>query len=514
MCKIIAALIMLILPATALASPAQTAWRQARTAHFILTINDTEDGARDFATRLERFDAALRKLYVPGNKGDETLRPITIYAFGNDLFNATCKCPGALAYYKPLARGSYILTQHVPEVDRKAKIGGWSSQSLLLHEYTHHFTFSNFPIAYPFWFQEGFAEFNANGSFETDGSIIIGYPANYRAEGLQSDGDSMSMKQLLAPEQFGYSDGDTMYGRGWLLTHYLILNPARGGQLAAYLSLMNKGTPSLEAGQKAFGDLKKLDAELDAYRKRKLFAPLRVSPSGPVEVTVATMSAGEGAMLPTYVQMLNGVEKGNRLGVAMTAEGVAKRYPDDAGVQAELAEIQYMAGRYDKADAAADRALAIDPGSVSALVRKGQVAVWRATDAKSKDAAVWAAARAWYLKANRLDPNEVMPLYLYYSSFVAAKGKPSVGAVNALRRAMVLAPESTGVAMALGRQLLLDGDASAARKVFEPIAFSPHAVREKNIPLQAIKLIDAGKIDEAKALLSDDKKKGSGDDET
>jgi len=137
----------------ALASPALADWRQARTDHFILTIDDSEEGAREFAIRLERFDAALRNLYDVGNSG-EKLRPITIYAFGNDLFNATCRCPGALAYYRPLASGSFILTQFVPKVDRKAKIGGWSTQALLLHEYTHHFTFSNFPIAYPMWFQE------------------------------------------------------------------------------------------------------------------------------------------------------------------------------------------------------------------------------------------------------------------------------------------------------------------------------------------------------------------------
>jgi len=487
-----------------MASPTRAEWRQARTDHFILTIDDTENGARDFAIRLERFDAALRKLYNVGSSG-EKLRPITIYAFGNDLFNATCRCPGALAYYKPRASGSFILTQFVPNVDRKAKIGGWSTQALLLHEYTHHFTFSNFPIAYPMWFQEGFAEFNANSSFEDDGSIIIGYPANYRAEGLQNGGDSLSMKRLLAPERFGYPDGDTLYGRGWLLTHYLMLNPARSGQLATYLSEMNKGVPSLEAGQKAFGDLKKLDAELDAYRRRSLFAPLRVSPSGPITVTVATMSPGTGAMLPTYALMLDGVEKDRRLGIAMTAEGIAKRYPDDAVVQAELAEIEYMAQRYDRADSAADRALAIDPKNISALVRKGQVAVVRANVAKSKDGAVWNAARGWYLKANRIDPNRVMPLYLYYRSFVAAKEKPSVSAVNALRRAMVLAPESTGIALALGRQMLLDGDAAFARRLFEPIAFAPHGMREKNTPLAVIKLIDAGKIDEAKAQLSDDK---------
>lgn len=498
------ALMALAVLATGTAAHAE--WRRAQTDHFILTIDTDEEEARSFATRLERFDGALRKLYSVPDQGDQRLRPITIYAFKNELYNATCRCPGALAYYRPRAEGSFILSQYWPKIDRKAKIGGWSSQSLLLHEYTHHFTFSNFPIAYPFWFQEGFAEFNANTTFESDGSIILGYPANYRADALINGGDNMSMKQLLAPNQYGYGDGDMMYGRGWLLTHYLILNPKRGGQLAKYLDAMNKGVPSLEAAQKAFGDLKQLDAELDAYRKRALFPPLRIPSSGPVKATVTTLSAGEAALLPTYALVLDGVDRGRRVGLAGTAEGIAKRYPDDPIVQAQVAEIEFMAERYDRADEAADRALAIDPKCVGALVRKGQAAMARAREAKSKDAKVWAAARAWFLKANRIDANEVMPLYLYYTSFVAAKEKPTPGAIKALERALVIAPESTGIALALAQQMLDDGNASVARKLLEPVAFAPHARLDKNVPLDVIKLIDAGKIDEAKTTLRGKKK--------
>ena len=487
--KWVAALAML-----AIGSAASAEWRRAQTAHFILTIDADENEARDFATRLERFDAALRRLYSSPGKADPALRPITIYAFKNDLYNATCRCPGALAYYRPRTEGSFILSQYIPKIDRKAKLGGWSSQALLLHEYTHHFTFSNFPIAYPFWFQEGFAEFNANSSFEADGSIIIGYPANYRADGLKNGGDQMSMKQLLAPNQYGYGDVDMIYGRGWLLTHYLILNPKRSGQLAKYLDAMNAGVSSIEAAQKAFGDLKQLDSELDAYRKRVLFAPLRVPPSG-----------------PTYALMLDGVGPGYRRGTAMKAEGIAKRYPDDPIVQAQLAEIELLAERYDKVDEAADRALAVDPKSIGALVRKGQAAMGRANRANSKDPATWAAARGWFLKANRVDSNQVMPLYLYYTSFVVAKEKPTPNAVKALERAMVLAPESSSIALTLAQQMLDDGNPVVARKLLEPVAFSPHAPRDKNIPLDVIKLIDAGKIDEAKTTLRDKKKDGDGE---
>jgi tetratricopeptide (TPR) repeat protein len=487
----------------ALASPAHAEWRQARTDHFVLTINDTEEGARDFATRLERFDAALRRIYGLPDNPDQHARPITIYALDADLFQKVCGCIGALGYYRPRAETSLIFSMHMPSVDRKAKTGGWSSQTVLLHEYSHHFAYSNFPIAYPYWFSEGFAEFNANASFEADGSIIIGYPAHYRGEALKG-GSSLSPRQLFEPHRYGYGNNiDLLYGRGWLLTHYLMLNPRRNAQLAAYLSAMNKGKQSLAAAEEAFGDLKKLNAELDTYLKGYLAAPLRVPPTAAgIKVAVTALSPGQAAMLPVHALVRSGVGKHYRLGVALRAAKIAARYPDDAVVQSQLAETEYLAGRLNKADEAADAALKLKPDLVDALVRKGMIAIQRANEAKTSAPAVWEAARAWLLKANRISPNEVAPLYLYYLSFLSAKAEPTPGAIRGLMRAQVLAPESREVRAALARQMLLNGDAASARFLLQPIAFAPHRASTENVARQVVDLIDAGKIDEAKAAIT------------
>jgi tetratricopeptide (TPR) repeat protein len=508
--KILSFLAVLLLAATA---SAQAEWREARTDHFVLTIDDTEQGARDFAMRLERFDRAMRKLYSVRDNPDQHLRPIAIYAMKMDLYNQVCGCPGTLGYYRPRAEGSFIFTMHVPDVDRKSKTGGWSSQALLLHEYSHHFTFSNFPIAYPYWFAEGFAEFNANTAFEDDGSIVIGYPANYRAEALLS-GSQLSSKQMFDPQRYGFSANvDLVYGRGWLLTHYLMLNPARSGQLSTYLAAMNKGTQSLEAAESAFGDLKKLNAELDLYKRSRIAAPLRIPPPAtPPTVTVTLLPPGQAEMLPVRALMLNGVNKGFGLRVATRAGRVASKYPDDAEVQEQLAAAEFLAARYDRADEAADKALKLKPDMVDALMRKGLIALMRARDPKAPDPAMWATARAWFLKANRADPNAVAPLYLYYLSFVQAKAKPTPGAIKGLMRAEVLAPESSGIRMALGRQMLFDGDAASARALLQPVAFSPHQLRAENLPRQVIDLIDAGKIEEAKAAFTKSDEKDEEDD--
>lgn len=482
-------------------SIARAEWRLVRTDHFRLIIDESEQAARDFGTRLERFDAALRLLYGVKENPDQLARPITIYVLKDRLFYETCRCPGALGYYRPRTQGSYLLNLQMPELDRKAKVGGWSSQTVLLHEYSHHFTYFHFPIAYPHWFSEGFAEFNANATFADDGSVVLGYPANYRGQALK-DAD-LSMRKLLDPHRHGYDRIDLFYGRGWLLTHLLILSPERKGQLATYLTAMNAGSGSVPAATRAFGSLDALDKQLDAYARGYLLAPLRIPAAKTTpSVTVTSLPPGQAEMLPSYLLFTDGIGKGYQLGPLMKARKIAARHPNDAVVQAQLAEAEFLANRLDAADQAADRALAVDPQLVDALVRKGSIAIARARAVKSTDPAVWKAARGWFLKANRLDPNSVPPMYLYHAAFVAEGRQPTADATRALRRAAALAPESRDVRMALARQTLLDGDVQEARAVLQPLAFAPHSMLRENVAQTILQLVEAGKIEEAKAKFS------------
>ena len=495
------------------ATPAQAEWHEARTDHFLLTIDDTDANARAFAERLERFDAALRRLYGIGDDPDQHHRPIAIFALREKLFYETCGCYFRLGYYQPRMYHSAIFSAHMPEIDRKTKDGWWSSQTVLLHEYAHHFAYNNFPIAYPYWFSEGFAEFNATARFQPDGGVLIGYPANYRAEAIKSGGH-LSPKQMFAPERFGFGDNiELLYGRGWLLTHYLMLKKDRAGQLGTYLDAINKGKESLAAAELAFGDLKKLNAELDAYAKGILAPSLRIIPAAaPIKVAVRPLSPGEAVMVPIRAKVISGVQKGHRSGLASKAAKVAARFPNEASVQEQWAEAELAARRLDRADQAADASLRLEPNRAGALVIKGLVAEMRLEDAKSNDPASWNAARGWFVRANRANPDAVLPLFHYYASFIRSKQSPTSASVKGLRRAQILAPESSELRAILARQLLLDGDAAGARSLLQPLAFSPHSKRDKNLPKQVVDLIDAGKIAEAKAAIDSIEEKDDKED--
>src|SRR3546814_12113374 len=88
-----------------------------------------------------------------------------------------------------------------------------------------------------------------------------------------------------------------------------------------------------------------------------------------------------------------------------------------------MAQIEYDAENDAEAEAAADRALALDPGLVPAMLYKGRVLARRA--AKNDRADDWKAARSWFIKANHADPAFALPLLLSSDSYARAGEKPS-----------------------------------------------------------------------------------------
>ena len=92
----------------------------------------------------------------------------------------------------------------------------------------------------------------STAKFERDGSVGLGLPAHHRAYGLM-EGNNLPFEVLLA-NQIGkvtLEQRKSIYGRGWLLTHYLTFDPARKGQLQTYVQAIAKGQEPLGATRSA-----------------------------------------------------------------------------------------------------------------------------------------------------------------------------------------------------------------------------------------------------------------------
>lgn len=503
-----------IVAAVALLAPvaAQAKWREASSKHFVIYSEEKPESLRAFAERLERFDGAMRFLrQLP----DPDLGPnnrVTVYVVSNLQTVQRLAAPGGggsgiAGFYVPRAGGSIAI---IPRRGLGSGRYDMDAETVLLHEYAHHFLYANYALAYPMWFSEGYAEFHSTARFEEDGSVDLGVPAAHRFYSLVM-GDNLPVDRMMAMGSENRSSATTeaLYARGWLLTHYLMFEPSRRGQLDTYLRALNAGKASPEAAVEAFGDLKKLNKDLANYQARKKMNYLKVAKAAVRvgEIALRELSAGEDAVMDLKIRSRRGVTEEEAKTLIGPMRRAAGPFPNDAAVQATLAEAEYDAGNLAEAEAAADRAIAANPQAVAGHLYKARVLLARAE--KDGGEARWGEARRALLAANRIDPNHPEPLILFYNSFDMAGRTPTANAVSGLNRAFDLAPQDRGLRMLTARQYLVDGKGELARRALAPIAFDPHAGEvaiaasaivqeiETGGTAEALKKFDAGDKSEA-----------------
>lgn len=479
-----------------LPAPALAEWREASSKHFLVYSEGSEQSLREFATKLEKFDKAMRlRLGLddvdlgPGNR-------VTVYLVDNRQVVQRLggfRGGNVAGFYRGRAGGSVAV---VPRSNDVRGLNDLSPATILLHEYSHHIMLLNATSAYPAWFREGFAEFNSTATFEKDGSIGFGAAANHRARGLLGT-PPLPIELLFDPTRRKLSQIEweaTIYGRGWLLTHFLMFEEKRVGQLTAYIKALNSGKGSVEAAEAAFGDLKTLDRELKVYLDQRRIPYLRVKPEvlAIAPVAMRPLRPGEAAIMELRMRSRIGVAKEDAARVARDMRKAAAPFPSDPAVQAALAEAEYDAGDFLAAEAAGDRAIAVDPKNVDALFYRGRATLDRTAAGTPGDSAAWKEVRRRIAQANRADPNDPRPLILFYQSFGAQGVPPTRNAIAGLLQAFELAPQDMGLRMNAARQLLLDGKGAEARAALAPIAFDPHGGQLGQAIAAIIAKLDSG----------------------
>jgi hypothetical protein len=494
--RLAALLLFLIAPAAAHAD-----WYEASSKHFVVYSEQDPDKLRRFATELERFDKALRVMRDFPDPAIGKANRVTVYVVGGVGRVASLAGNSNVAgFYKPRAGGSLAI---VPRRSGTGDVLELDAQSILLHEYTHHFMWSMAPHgAFPAWLIEGFAEFHATAQFGKDGSVAIGYPPMYRARGLIR-GNALPIQRLMIADTLKLSpeQRDGLYGRGWLLTHYLIFGEPRRGQLGPYIAAINSGKTPMEAAG-VFGDLRTLDRELESYKLKKL-GVIKLKPEalriGAVEVR--RLSPGEAATMDVRIRSKNGVNQKTAPDVYQDARRAAAPYPGDPAAQVVLAEAAFDARDLDGAEAAADRAIAADAKAIDAYVYKAMAGMVRAQRAGDKSPGTWTAIRKTIATANRLDPEDPEPLILYYRSFADIGVPPPQLARDGLLKAFELAPHDATLRFNTAIMLLKSDKKDLARTLLAPMAYQPHGRGRAQRAAKAIEQLDAGDVPGALAAL-------------
>lgn len=419
--------------ATLVTAPATAAWRKASTPHFVIYADEAPDKLRAFATKLEKFDKAVRQVRGMADPKVGDGNRLTVFVVPD--MKAVQKLASAMPNLTPNLAGFYSgrAAGSIAVVPKRASDYDPDDQSTFFHEYAHHLMYFDLNDPVPLWFSEGFAEFMSTATFGRDGSVVLGRVALSRA-GAVDDKRTFPLQRMLAAnyDRLSEPEWDALYARSWLLTHYLTFETTRKGQIERYLTDIAAGKNSLAAAQGAFGDFALLDRNLHGYIGRSRMSALKVAasalPVGPV--AVEPLTPGAAAIMPLRMPLKAGVPTADKPALVQAIRAMAAKFPADA--------------------------------------------------------------RAWFSRANKIDSEDPEPLMLFHSAYVRDSGRPTPNAVAALHYASDLAPQDIGLRMQSAYQYLRDGKLSQARKALVPVAFDPHGRAAAKSAQAAIAKIDAG----------------------
>ncbi|MEO0501315.1 MAG: hypothetical protein AAF205_12285, partial [Pseudomonadota bacterium] len=314
----------------ALAAPASAAWRVAETENFRIYSEGSEKTLTMRAERLERFDLLLRRLTrVPD---DRTMPPLTVYMTNNPahLADATGVGRSIAGFYIANADGIAAF------VSRSAR-GGPTGDDILLHEYVHHFMMQHFPLAYPRWYVEGFAEYFQTADLDGD-FIAYGVPSKMRTRALASF-PWVPMDLVLKDEVGPLGDlGATMfYAQSWLLTHYLQRTETHAEKLPDYMELVANGAAPVAAFEETFGiEVDTLERVLRAYARKDMSYSRIDVPDGFFETRIRTIERLPGSidgLVIRHAALMAGVTGRKSETILAKLRRDAADAPDDEALQ-------------------------------------------------------------------------------------------------------------------------------------------------------------------------------------
>lgn len=458
-----------------LAAPAQAAWKEASSDNFIVYSDGSETELVNFTQRVERFDQVLR--IMTGLHQPPAPVKVRIYLVGSDAVvrEMDFSHRPASGFYASRAGGGIAV------VDREKPRNEFEldGDTILYHEYSHHYMAQYFPAAYPIWYQEGFAEYFASTTFKKDGVADIGKVEMSRLPSLYAE-SWMSTQQLMTAtlEDLPQREWYQFYAQGWLLTHYLFSTPARHDQFQKYLQLRTQGTPHEEALQQAFNLTDaQLGVELHKYfDKGKVVIKRLTSPAlkQDPKVTLRTLGQAESECLLLSVRVELGVSDADAKKLLEQVRGKAQHFAGDGYAQTLLGEAEGRYGDAARAREILQAQVAASPDNRAALLDLATLELQ--SDQSDHDARLAAdrRARSLAVKANRLDSNDPDALYLFYLSFAHEDKGPSQNAIDALAQAYNNLPQFQPLALAQARQDLREGRSDRAVAELKPIAYSPH----------------------------------------
>lgn len=482
-------------------------WKEAESDHFLIYSDGDEKYLNKLSGRLEAVHYLLTIATGMQQPADGSIVKVKVFAVGDvaDVRRliGDPQSPAAGYYDAQLAGALSVIPRD------SGSSGSFSAELILFHEYAHHFMLQYQAAVYPAWYVEGFAEIVGTASFERPGVITYGKAAKHRESELRYTKRYPAAKLVDGTFQKDKRGAEGWeYGDAWALSHYLTFSDKRKGQLGAYLRAINSSQSFAEAS-KVFGNLNDLTREVNIYIEGGSF-PYK-TPALPVDVqkapAIRPLTVTQAELLEDQIVMERLAQISTREEYDIWSKRREKegkplkqdydsyykektearskwmdglnarvaRFANDPSAWTIKAHAECMSKDFAACQNSADRALALNPNSWEAQMRKGQALIGLAKEGPEAGRAASAKeGRKWVLKANASNPPAHEPLLYYYQSFAAEGKRAPDNALQSLQQVVNTIPQIGSTRLALGSELVARKQWVAARKTLIPLAFSPH----------------------------------------
>jgi len=406
-----AALGTLFLFAAALAAPTGK-WVEVRSQNFIVVSNAGEGQARRTAVQFEQIRSLFRDSlsYVKNSPSPV----ITILAVKDEdsLRELLPEYWAQKGHSHPAGvflDGGYDQFQ----VAVNLAAHGDNPYEGLYHEYYHSVTMPYFP-GLPVWVAEGMADFFGN-SVIGDKNANLGMPNAALIEELRSK-PLIPLATLFkvdhnSPYYNEQNKVSIFYAESWALIHYLMLSDQRSHNpsFGAYLNAVSQGASQDEAAAKAFGDLRKLQDNLEKYIERFSFPIVQVPAPAKVPDSALNGRALSEAEVDAYSGGFLALHRQFEQAESLLKES-AQLDPKLALAQRNLAFLHLFRDEHADALTSLSAAIARDPQDATTRFLRAQLTFGGAshTDPQIEDDLRQAIA----LKADFANANALLAVYL------------------------------------------------------------------------------------------------------
>ena len=439
-------------------------WVEVRSPNFIVVSNAGEGAARKVAVQFEQIRALFRDSfdYVRAHASPV----ITILAVKDEdsLRELLPEYWETKGHSHPA--GIFINSFYQFQVGVDLAASGENPYEAIYHEYYHSVTMPYFP-GLPVWMAEGLADLYGNTEIG-DKDASVGFPSSALIAELRTH-TLIPLATLFqvdhnSPYYNEQNKVSIFYAESWALTHYLVLGDQQAHQsaVATYLGALDQGATQEQAAAKAFGDLGKLQTDLEHYIHSfsfpyvKVPAPAKIAPN---ELQVRALSDAEsdayrggflvGHRQYKYAQPL--------------LEEAARLDPQLALAQENLALLHYAQQERTEALASLSAAIALD--SKNAFTRYLRASLsFSGGGAAARDPQVEDDLR----QAVAANPN-FAPTYGLLATYLTTQGEKLPEALDFAQKGVALEPGRTeyqfALAQVLARMRRYDEAEALARRV-------------------------------------------------